>query len=59
MRPLGITKNDQLLLDLDGKLLWYDLDCQQGWILGFHGVQGSFDADTLTESLYLLEAIRE
>uniref|UniRef100_A0A2N9FLX7 F-box domain-containing protein n=1 Tax=Fagus sylvatica TaxID=28930 RepID=A0A2N9FLX7_FAGSY len=59
VRPLGITKNDQLLLDLDGKLLWYDLDCQQGWILGFHGVQGSFDADTLTESLYLLEAIRE
>jgi hypothetical protein len=33
-RPLGITKNNQLLLDLDGMLFWYDLDRQQwdSWI---------------------------
>ena len=58
-RPLGITKNDQLLQDLDGMLLWYDLDGEQGGILGFYGVQGSFDVDTLTDSLYLLGPTRE
>ena len=58
-RPLGITKNNQLLVDLDGKLFWYDLDSHHRGILGYHGVRCSFDVDTLTESLYLLEAIRE
>jgi F-box interacting protein len=58
-RPVGITKNDQLILNLGGTLFWYDLDSEHGGILGFYRVQGSFDADTLTDSLYLLEPTRE
>jgi F-box interacting protein len=54
-RAFGITKNNQLLLNLDGMLFSYDLDRLQYRILGFHGVQGSFDVDSLTESLYLIE----
>uniref|UniRef100_A0A2N9F3E7 F-box associated beta-propeller type 3 domain-containing protein n=1 Tax=Fagus sylvatica TaxID=28930 RepID=A0A2N9F3E7_FAGSY len=58
-RPLGITKNNQLLVDLDGKLFWYDLDSHHCGILGYHGVQCSFDVETLTESLYLLKPSRQ
>jgi F-box interacting protein len=39
-RPLGITLNDQLLLDLDGELICYDLYSQRD--RNFHGAYNSF-----------------
>ena len=50
-RPLGITEDDELLQDLDGELICYDLYSRQNQSLGFQGAFKTFHVDTFTESL--------
>ncbi|GMY24051.1 F-box protein CPR1-like [Fagus crenata] len=50
-RPLGVTEDDELLQDLDGELICYDLYSRQNQSLGFQGAFKTFHVDTFTESL--------
>ena len=50
-----MTNNQQLLLNFDGELRGYDLNKKQYCCVGLPGDVGSFNIDTFSETLYLID----
>ena len=55
VRLVGMTNNEQLLLNFDGELIRYDLNKKQYCCVGLPGDVGSFNIDAFSETLYLID----